>query len=354
MKLGAIPENPLEVAALAAGLAPTPLLETIVALLLARSVMVGVRLGVFEALAGGPHTAAEVAERCGTHPQGTERLLAALAGAGYLRHTKSGGYRLAPTSRRWLLKGSAHSLYDAILLQFVDARFIEQTEHFVRTGEAVHLHEALAPDEWDLYQRGMRSGANIAAAELARRLPMPSGARDLLDIGGGHGHYSVALCRRHPELRAVVVDLPPAVAAAASILAREEGIGGRVTHRAGDARTADLGVEAYDVILICNLIHHFEPEVNRDLVARCARALRPGGLLAIGDMIRPDAPGTSGQIDALVDLYFAVTSAAGSYTFGEVTSWQTEAGLRPRKPMRLLAGPGAAVQMAVKPQRASE
>lgn len=348
MKLGAIPENPLELAALAAGLAPTPLLDTIVALLLARSVMVGVRLGVFEALAGGPHTAAEVAEHCSTNPQATERLLTALAGAGYLRRAKAGGYRLAPVARRWLLKGSALSLYDAILLQFLDARFIEQTERFVQTGEAAHLHESLAPDEWDLYERGMRSGANVAAAELARRLRMPAGARDLLDIGGGHGHYSVALCRRHPRLRAVVLDLPPAVAAATPILAREEGIGGRVTHQAGDAREADLGVETYDVILIFNLIHHFEPQVNRDLVARCARALRPGGLLAIGDMIRPDAAGANGQIDALVDLYFAVTSAAGSYTFGEVTSWQVGAGLRPRKPMRLLAGPGAAVQMAVK------
>lgn len=347
MKLGAIPENPLDLAALATGLAPTPLLDTIVALLLARSVMVGVRLGVFEALADGPYTAAEVADRCGTHPQATDRLLSALAGAGYLRRVKY-GFGLAPVARRWLLKGSAHSLYDAILLQFVDARLIEQTERFVRTGEAAHLHEALGADEWDVYQRGMRSGANIAAAELARRLPVPPGARDLLDIGGSHGQYSVALCRRHPDLRAVVLDLPQAVAAAAPILARE-GMGDRVKHWAADAREADLGERSYDVILIFNLIHHFQADANRDLFVRCARALRPGGMLAVGDMIRPDGPGASGQLDALVDLYFAVTSAAGSYTYGEVSGWQAQAGLRPRKPMRLLAGPGAGVQIAIKP-----
>jgi 2-polyprenyl-3-methyl-5-hydroxy-6-metoxy-1,4-benzoquinol methylase len=348
MKLGAIPENPLDLAALATGLAPTPILDTIVALLLARSVMVGVRLGVFEALAAGTCDAAEVARRCGTHPGATERLLDALAGARYLRRAKA-GYALAPVARRWLLKGSAHSLYDAILLQFVDARFIEQTEHFVRSGEAVQLHEALTPEEWDLYQRGMRSGANIAAVELARRLPVPRGARDLLDIGGGHGHYSVALCRRHPNLHAVVLDLPEAVVAAAPLLVREEGIGGRVTHRAGDARDVDLGEGAFDVVLICNLIHHFDAATNRDLVVRGARALRPGGVLAIADLIRPDRPGANGQIDGLVDLYFAVTSAAGSYTFGEVTAWQAQAGLRPRRPIRLLAGPGASALCAVKP-----
>ena len=347
MKLGAIPENPLDLAALATGLAPTPLLDTIVALLLARSVMVGVRLGVFEALADGPHAATEVAERCGTHPLATERLLSALSGAGYLHRVKQ-GFGLAPVARRWLLKSSAHSLYDAILLQFVDARLIEQTEHFVRTGEAANLHEALGADEWDVYQRGMRSGANIAAVELARRLPVPRGARDLLDIGGGHGQYSVALCRRHPNLHAVVLDLPQAVAAAAPILAGE-GMGDRVTHWPADAREVDLGERAYDVILIFNLIHHFEAAANRDLVARCARALRPSGMLAIGDMLRPDGPGASGQLDALVDLYFAVTSAAGSYTYGVVAGWQAQAGLRPRKPMRLLVGPGAGVQIAIKP-----
>lgn len=52
MKQGAIPENPLEAAALAVGLVTTPLLDT--TLLLARTVLVAVKLGVFDALAMGP------------------------------------------------------------------------------------------------------------------------------------------------------------------------------------------------------------------------------------------------------------------------------------------------------------
>jgi tRNA A22 N-methylase len=50
---------------------------------------------------------------------------------------------------------------------------------------------------------------------------VPRGARDLLDIGGSHGYYSVALCRRHPTLRAVILDLPQAVVHAETILASE-------------------------------------------------------------------------------------------------------------------------------------
>jgi len=66
----------------------------------------------------------------------------------------------------------------------------------------------------------MRALASGSASEVARRTPVPKGARDMLDIGGSHGYYSVALCRRHPGLRAVILDLSEAVKHAEPILAR--------------------------------------------------------------------------------------------------------------------------------------
>lgn len=367
MKLGAKAENPLDQLALAAGLVPTPLLDTMVALLLARGVMVGVKLGVFEALAAGPLPACEVAARCQVDPHATEKLLGALAGAGYLEVERGAGqvlsqvlsqgagdamFALAPVARRWLLKDSSRSLYDAILMQFLDATYIERMEEYVRSGQPLRIHEHMSDDHWELYQRGMRAGANLAAPELARRIPVPKGARDgvvdMLDIGGAHGHYSVALCRRHPGLRATILDLPQAVAHAAPILAAE-GMGDRVAHRVGDALTADLGEERYDLVLIANLVHHFDDATNRALVCRVARALRPGGILVIGEVIRPSAPGKGGQIGALTDLYFALTSASGTWSFAEMAAWQRAAGLLPRRPVRLFTAPGGGLQIARKP-----
>jgi 2-polyprenyl-3-methyl-5-hydroxy-6-metoxy-1,4-benzoquinol methylase len=353
MKLGAKAENPLEQVALAVGIVPTPLLDTIIALLLARSVMVGVKLGVFEALAGEPLPAAEVAARCGTDPYATEKLLGALVGAGYLDvHGATSGqtFMLASAARRWLLKDGAKSLHDAILYQFVDATYIERIEDYVRTGQPLRIHEQMRDEQWELYQRGMRAGANLAAPELALRIPVPPGAREMLDIGGSHGHYAVALCRKHPGLRATILDLPEAVAHAAPILA-QEGMGDRVVHRAGNALTDDLGEEAYDLVLIANLVHHFDDTTNRELVRRVARALRPGGVLVIGEVIRPSAPGHGGQIGALTDLYFAVTSESGTWSFKEMAAWQRAVGLVPRRPLRLITGPGAGLQIARKPDR---
>src|SRR5215831_20014881 len=121
--------------------------------------------------------------------------------------------------------------------------------------------------------RGRGGGSRPPHAGEAR-------ARNMLDIGGSHGFYSVALCRRHPHLAAVILDLPEAIKEAAPILAME-GVGDRIRHQVGDALTQDLGENCYDLILISNLAHHFTDEQNRGLMLRAARALTPGGSLVI-------------------------------------------------------------------------
>jgi len=344
MKLGIIPENMLERVALAAGVVPRPILDTLVAMLLARTIMAATKLGIFEALASGPLPAHQVAAHCGTDPCATEKLLIALAGAGYVR-AEQGQYALAPVARTWLLTDSPRSLRDQVLMQFTEWEWISGYEEFVGSGTPLDIHERMSDDEWGLYQRSMRAVAGGSAKEVGRRTPVPKGARDMLDIGGSHGYYSVALCRRHPGLRAVILDPPEAVKHAEPILLRV-GMGDRVRHRAGNALTDELGTQAWDLVFIANLVHHFDEQANRDLVRRIARALRPGGILVIQDFVRVQQPGEGGQIGALNELYFALTSQSGSWSLAEIADWQREAGLVPRKPRRLLSLPGAAQQAA--------
>ena len=47
-----------------------------------------------------------------------------------------------------------------------------------------------------------------------------SAARTIVDVGGGFGHLALAVVRRYPAVRAVVLDLPPVIA-----MAREEPAG---------------------------------------------------------------------------------------------------------------------------------
>jgi hypothetical protein len=100
MRLNAVPKNLFGRIALRAGVVPTPLGDTIVAMTLARTIMVATKLGIFEALGKGACTTHEIAIRCGGLDQhATEALLFALDGAGYVR-CKEMRYTLAPVAKK--------------------------------------------------------------------------------------------------------------------------------------------------------------------------------------------------------------------------------------------------------------
>jgi len=248
-----------------------------------------------------------------------------------------------------LLQSSSVSLYDVIRFAEIEWQWMTRLDEFIQNGAYLDFHTTMTSKEWVYYQRAMRSLARIAAPEIARRLPVPRGARTLLDIGGSHGYYSVMLCRQHAGLRATVLDLPQAIIAAAPLLA-QEGMGDRVVHWPGDVLAEDLGSEAYDVVFIAQLLHHFDSATNRVLMQRIARALRPGGYLMILEAIRPALTSTGSQVEQLLSLYFAFTSQSSTWSTGEVSGWQQEAGLKPKRILRFLKMPGIGAYIAVKPK----
>jgi predicted O-methyltransferase YrrM len=310
----------------------------------ARAITTATRLGIFDALADGSRSATAVAEACRTDERATQKLLNLLATMKYVAYG-GGEYRLARHARRWLLADAPGSIRDVILMKELEWSWIDQMESFVRDGRPLDVHGTMSTEDWAAYQRGMRAQANLLGSLLPRRVPVPAGASEMLDIGGSHGYFSVVLCRRHAGLRATVLDLPAAVEHAAPLLERE-GMGDRVVLRAGDALTDELGDAAYDLILVFSLVHHFDDATNRLLARRAARALRPGGYLVIGDALRPRSPGKGGQQGAFFDLYFALTSESGLWTFDEMRSWQVDAGLVPRRSISLVPGGGFGLQVA--------
>ncbi|MBW4670228.1 MAG: methyltransferase domain-containing protein [Cyanomargarita calcarea GSE-NOS-MK-12-04C] len=352
MRVGIIAENILENLALKLGFVPTPLGETLFGSILVRTIMVGTKVGIFEALASSSLTAQDVARSCGIHPGATSKLLNALVGSKLL--CVSGNcYSLSRVARKWLLKESPKSQYDSVLFGLVEAEIITRLEDFIYSGEPLNVHPDFDVSESSsemrsLYQRGMCSRAKLSAGEVARRIILNKGASQMLDIGGSHGYYSVAICRRYPNLHAVILDLPSAVKQAAPILA-EEKMGEQVIHWSGNALTEDLGEDKYDLVFISQLVHHFNESLNRALIQRVVRALRPGGTLVIQELIRREKPDQGGQFGALLDLFFALTSDAGTWTHQEMASWQRDAGLIPQKPIWLRTMPGVGQQIAMKP-----
>ena len=348
MKLGSIPENLLERLALTLKIAPTPLADTHVAFMLARTIMVATKIGIFESLAKSSLPAEDVAIRTQTDRKAVAKLLNVLVHLGYVSQQNQ-LYTLTPLARQWMLKDSPASLYDKMLFQFMEWKLVEHYEDYIRTGEPVNMHQIFDAQQWETYQKGMRSVAGTSAWEIVRRTPIPKNATALLDIGGAHGYYSVALCRRYPQLNAVILDLPEAIAHAGKILEKEK-MGDRVQHRAGNVLTEDLGEEKWDVVFIASLVHHFDDATNRELAQKIARSLRPGGVYIVQDFIREAKPTQGDHLGALLDLFFAATSQSGTWSVEEIRYWQQQGGLIPKKTVWLRTVPRHAQVVAMKPK----
>jgi SAM-dependent methyltransferase len=335
MKLGSIPQTLRECIGLACGIVPTPLVDTLVGLLLAKTVMAGTSLGVFDVLQEGALTVGEISTRCESDTPAMERLLRALLACGYLKSNKN-RYELSAVSRRWLLSNARCSLRSAIIHRGLDLR-VMRFEEYVREGTIHDFHGTLKGEDWKIYHEGQASHASLIADEVVERAPLPRGAADFLDLGGGHGLFSLAFCQRYPRLRARVLDLETTTESSPSSwmqgAARD-----RVEFRVADIRTAQLPALSFDVVLIANVLHHFDEETNRDLLQRAAHSLRPGGVVIVLDVVRPMIASQSNQVEALLDLYFGAASAAGLWTLEQVRSWVQDAGLQlvPPITMRLL------------------
>lgn len=354
MRLAIIPETLVDWVILRLRLVPRPIIECFPSIVLARSIMLALQLDCFEALADEAQTAAKLAERCQLEVRATEKLLDTLVGSGYL-HATAGYYRLSTVARTWLLRDSPRSIRDFILFNFVQWNWLQRLDCFVRTGTSIDIHHEMDDDQWVLYQRAMRCLARLSAPEVVHTMPAFSPLRshraiELLDIGGANGAYASAFCRRYADLRATILDLPEAIAAAAPLLA-EERLGNRLVLRRDDALTASLGQETFDVIFIANLLHHFSASANQELTKRAALALRPGGYLIIQEGLREHPARAMNQFGSLGSLFFALTSAAGVWSFTEMATWQQDAGLRPIRSARLLTAPGQGLQIARKPHK---
>jgi len=348
MNIGAIPQSALEWIALKLDLAPRPLVDTHAAMLLARTVMAGVELNVFDALSGVPLTSEETAAAIGADETPTALLLDALAACGYLRF-RNGRFSLTRRARLWLLSDGPHSVRDKLLFQAAEWKWLETLGEFVRSGRPLEFHDSMGIEERQGYHRGMRALAGVAGREVARRVPIRAGAQRMIDLGGSHGHFAAEICRRHPGLVAEILELPDAIEAASPLLA-EEGLGERIHYRPGDVTTADLGVEQYDLVLMSNLAHHLDAAQNAELAMRAARALKLGGAFVIQEPARADRAGQAREIPALLGLYFAMQSRPGvrTWTIEEMAGWQRSAGLKVRRARRLRTAPGWVQQTAIR------
>jgi ubiquinone/menaquinone biosynthesis C-methylase UbiE len=304
---------------------PDPFEDTFAAPIASRAVISATRLGVFEALAEDPADAAGLAAKLDLDTTGVEALLAALVALGYLHCDPQGVHRVTEVTASTLFSDSPETLatfagpFGALTWQTLG-----QLDDTLRGGPPAGWHERSPGDPvWSAYIRGLFELTRGEQAANAGLVPLES-PRTLLEIAGGHGGFAMAMCRRHPDLSATVLDLPGSAEVGRSIVGHE-GFSDRIEFRDGDALEAELG-ENLDVIAYFNLAHHLAPEGNLALARRARAALAPDGCLVIGETerVEPGEPVT--RVGALSALLYFASSGTRNYTRREITDWLDEAG----------------------------
>jgi len=319
-----VPDNPAEEKALKSSPAALPLFDPFLPPLQSRSIMAGVRLGIFKAIGLKAHTAEELSESLSLDADCVRLLLRVLACAGYVTQ-EGANYSLTELARNTLLPGSPMELLGWVEYNYLHWNIIEKLEEVLKSGKGIGIRESIGePENWAIQQQAMLETARPAAPLVASLVPIKDSAKKMLDIGGSHGLYGATICRKHAPMRSEVLELHEAVERARK-LARAEGIDDVVTHRGGDVLKDELG-KGYDAVFLGNINHHFTPAQNLKLFQRIKNALTKSGTVAIWEFKRPDPFAEPDLIGDGLALFFRITSAAQCYTSEDYIGWIKSAG----------------------------
>lgn len=328
---------------------PAPLLEVFNALAF-RIVQAAIRLRVFEALEVGPLTVTQLAQQISANPHGTQMLLESLQALGYIRQ-QEGRYVNSAMTSKWMLNSApknvsvAFEYWSTVLFN----HFNDLEETICRGQPAANYYEYIEghPEESQLFQSWLIAAARLGVDEIADKIKLPGTAKRLLDVGGGHGMYSIALCRRHPHLSATIFDAPQALKSAQVNIASEK-LTDRITTQVGDFMHDDLG-DGYDVALLFNIIHGLSPEQNVDLFRRVARALKPGARLVIGDQFTGAVGGPAVQaVTQIFGLSFFQLLGARVYPFEDAAIWLSSTGFAQAQRIKLVKNPGISIILSTR------
>ena len=293
----------------------------------ARIVQNAVALGVFDVLESEPRPATEVAALLQLDGNAAELLLNALAALGLL-NKEARVFSLAETAKTYLLKSSPRYAGGMILFENASWEYWTKLPEALRTGRP-----ARRPD---MYQQDRREtemfiGAMDSLVKARGDPEAVAGAidwqsiRSLLDVGSGPATYPISLCRRFPQLRATIFDLPATLAITARYV-NEAGLAERIDLLAGDYRTDPIPGE-FDAAFLSNIIHGENRERNQALIEKLAKTLNPAGRMIIKDHIL-DESRASPPVGAIFSLLMLLTTDGGRcYSFDEVKTWLENAGI---------------------------
>jgi 2-polyprenyl-3-methyl-5-hydroxy-6-metoxy-1,4-benzoquinol methylase len=222
------------------------------------------------------------------------------------------------------------------------APFLDLTE-IVRTGRTTLADAGTVSRDnpiWVDFARHMAPMVYPAAIETAA-LVAGENQLNVLDLAAGHGLFGIMIAQRNPKARITALDWPN-VLAVATENAKKFGVVDRHSRLPGDAFETDFG-GPFDLVLVTNFFHHFDPPTCETLMRKIRAALTPGGCCVTLEFV-PNEDRVSPPVPATFSMMMLGTTVAGdAYTFAEYDGMFRNAGFAASELHSLSKAPQAVI-----------
>ncbi len=268
-----------------------------------RALYVAARLDIATMLADEELSVEEIATRIHTQPDATYRLLRMLAAMGIFAEASPRVFRNNRLSD-CLREGNPQNVRAMILMHNSPEMcrpWYEQLEQAVRSGgtpfRMTHGQELYAymddhPAFDNLFSEAMDSVETLFGDSFATEFDWSRFDR-VIDIGGSKGSKSIAILKRNPHLKALVVDRAQVIKDAARYWEGREdrALLERLSFQAGDLlESVPQATCDEDIYLLCAVLHGFDDDACIAVLRNLARASAgTGAPIALLEMVVPDS-----------------------------------------------------------------
>lgn len=326
---------------------PEPIMQLGMAFWASKTLLSAIELGVFSTLAKEPMTAKQLASALSLHPRSARDFFDALVALGMLRRD---GDRYANTPSTGVFLDRNKPSYIGGILEMANARlygFWGALTEALRTGDPQNEAKAGGdvfenlysdPDRLRGFVKAMTGVSMGAAMAIAAKFPW-NDYKSVIDIGCAEGAVPVMIARQHPHITGGGFDLA-VVKPHFEAYVEANGLSDRLKFYPGDFWNDELPTA--DVLVFGHILHDWNLEEKKTLLAKAYRALPNGGAVVVYDAIIDDER-SKNAFGLLMSLNMLIETKGGfDYTAAECIEWMRDAGFRDVR-VEHLVGPDSMV-----------